>query len=145
MDIPGDDGSTRAAGWRLVTVSKLARYENVHLATLPSPGTGAMLRQTVNTSGTPSYLVGTSTCTSVTPISYPLGSALASGQYNFTTVLNFDPQGVVRIQGASNSDNVDRYIEIGLQATHGNVVPPAPTGSEGAQAAMTGAVRIYRP
>ena len=72
------------------------------------------------------------------------------GQHLFEKVIVFSPQGVARIQSATNGDEVKQHIEIGLQPTRGNQTPPLPKPNEGEQAAiqldsMTGAVRIYRP
>jgi len=146
-----DDGSSQIPGYRLVALTKLQRFENLHLATLlPNPPDGPMHRETVSATGSFSYVMGDNLCTSVTPIAYPLGTALGSGQYAFARVIYFDPQGVARIQGASNTDEISNYIEIDLQPSHGNALPALPSANLGLQAAlqidcMTGSVRIYKP
>jgi len=63
----------------------------------------------------------------------------------FSKVIQFDPQGIARIQTDSNGDTVPPLIEIGLRESKGNTVL-----SKGQQAALqiagvTGAVRVYRP
>lgn len=134
----------------LVPISKLQRFENLHLAGLYSSvgTTGNMARPNPNIY----YMIGHNNCTSVTPFDWPLGSAIGAGQYSFTKVINFDPQGVARIQYAANTDNIVQVMEIGLQQTHGNVATPSPSPptSYGNVAAiqiegMSGATHIYRP
>jgi Tfp pilus assembly protein FimT len=130
---------------KLTAVSKLQRFENIHLTDLGAtpPATGGMARPAVSD---PNYRLGTSDAAShcVTPFNWPLSSA-GNPQYSFKIVLNFDPQGAARIQGATNTDYIPRYIEIGLQPANGNAV------SSGANTAaiqidgMTGSSRIYRP
>jgi hypothetical protein len=75
---------------------------------------------------------------------------LGSGQYSFVRVINFDPQGVARIQYATNADEIVTYIDIGLQQTHANLATPTPSSTPGNVAAiqidcMTGTTRLYRP
>jgi len=135
-------------GSELIPLSKLETYENVHLATSfgTPPSDGPMARPPV--SGT--YSLGNTACKSVTPFSWPLGTAPGAGQYYFEKVIQFDPQGVARIQYSTNQDIIVGWVEIALQQCHGSMIPPAPVNSTGAIAAiqidgMTGAVRIYRP
>lgn len=136
-------------GAGLVALGKLEHFENVHLAASlgTPPASGSMARPSVGTT-----YVGSSACKSVTPFAWPLGSPLnfSQCQYYFEKVIQIDPQGVARIQDSTNQDNIARWMEIGLQQTHGSPVPPAPSTNTGALAAimvdgMTGSVRIYRP
>jgi len=138
----------------LMAINKLQRFENLHLADLGAtpPATGAMARPAVSNATTPSYNVANAGCVSTTPFTWPLGSSLSGDyQYAFVKVIYFDPQGVARIQSASNADTIPRCAEIGLQPSRGNVPPPLPSDQNvGNQAAiqidgMTGATRIYRP
>ncbi|MDR3404154.1 MAG: prepilin-type N-terminal cleavage/methylation domain-containing protein [Chthoniobacter sp.] len=136
------------SGSGLIPLNKLETYENVHLASslgVP-PTSGSMARP--STSST--YSLGNTACKSITPFSWPLGTAFGAGQYYFEKVIQFDPQGVARIQYSTNQDIIVGWMEIALQQTHGSMIPPAPAESTGAVAAiqidgMTGAVRIYRP
>jgi prepilin-type N-terminal cleavage/methylation domain-containing protein len=138
-------------GANLVALGPLKRLDNLHLAASlgAPPSNGGMVRPSVLST----YRLGHEDCESVTPFTWPLGSALEPGsaQYYFAKVIQFDPQGTARIQYASNRDNIVRYMEIGLQQTNGNAVPPPPADpGTGPQAAiqidgMTGAVRLYRP
>jgi len=137
-------------GTGFIAIGKLVRIENIHMAqTLPLPANGNMLRPSVSVN----YRLGDPAANSITPFAWPLGSDLvpAQAQYYFTKVIQFDPQGIARIQLANNPDTIVTYMEIGLQETHGNAVPPPPANANmGRQVAlqldcMTGSVRVYRP
>ena len=129
-----------AGGTNLVAINKLQRFENVHLAD-SLPGTGGMVRPAVPAS----YILGNPQAKSVTPFDWPLGQALGSGQYSFTKVINFDPQGVARIQFTDNADTIEKHMEIGIQQTHGTVVSTGPNVAAIHQHPITGATRTYRP
>ena len=72
-----------------------------------------------------------------------IGSAIGSGLYSFQKVVNFDPQGIARIQYATERDAIVEYMDIGLQQTHGTTVSSnvAAIQIDG----MSGTTRIYRP
>jgi prepilin-type N-terminal cleavage/methylation domain-containing protein len=127
----------------LVAISKLQRFENAHMPPLYStlPTTGNMTR---NAPSGGTYMLGNVACISVTPFDWPLGSALGAGQYSFTKVINFDPQGVARIQYSGSSSDIVDNMEIGLQPTHGTALSttnPVAIQIDG----MSGATSIYRP
>jgi len=136
-------------GANFVAVGKLQRYDNVHLAPLFStiPNSGGTKRPTVSSGA---YQLGNSTANPnpgkcVTPFDWPLGTDIDAGQYSFKRVINFDPQGIARIQYSGNNDSIEQYMEIGLQQTHGTVVS---TGSNVAAVqvdCMSGSTHIYRP
>lgn len=137
-------------GSGFVVLGNVEAYENVHLANSlgEPPTTGPMARPSVGTT----YRLGNPACKSVTPFILPLGTELkpGKGQVYFEKVIQFDPQGVARMQYSTNQDNIVRWMEIGLQQTHGSAIPPVPDAGTGAVAAiqidgMTGAVRTYRP
>ena len=141
-------------GGHLMAVNKLLTFDNVHLAASLGtiPITGNMYRPTYTTTASgDSYDLGATACTSATPFSWPLGSSLNSGQYNFTKVIQFDPQGVERITFADSGSAVAQWTEIDLLPTHGDSISQtAPVAGFGSQAAiqingMTGSARIYRP
>jgi prepilin-type N-terminal cleavage/methylation domain-containing protein len=152
--LPSPAWSNYNNGANLIAVGKLQRLENLHLAPLSStlPNSGGLTRQTVSSD---SYQLGNNTANPnptncVTPFDWPLGSVLGSGQYSFVRVINFDPQGVARIQYATNADEIVTYIDIGLQQTHANLATPTPSSTPGNVAAiqidcMTGTTRLYRP
>jgi Tfp pilus assembly protein FimT len=123
--------STVRNGATLVAIAKLQYFENMHLAAPGvlngvgvsanpdgSVGTGSMQRPHILSHDY--VLVGGDAASnpSVTQIAWPLGSDLGSGQYQFTTVINFDPQGVARIQYKTNQDTIVKYMEIGLIPKH---------------------------
>jgi hypothetical protein len=74
-----------------------------------------------------------------------LGKAMGSGQYSFQTVINFNPQGVARIQFNNNQDAIVQCIEIDLQQTHGTVVSSGSNAAVIQVDCMTGSTHIYRP
>ena len=133
-------------GSNLIAISKLQYFDNIHLAPLFStlPNSGGLARPSVSSA---TYMIGNSASTSVTPFDWPLGSTIGAGQYSFTKVINFDPQGVARIQTTGNQDGIVTYMEIGLIPTHGNSAPATTPANVAAIQidGMTGATRIYRP
>ncbi len=136
-------GTPEYDGAHLIAISKLQRFENLHLASsLPPPATGPMARPAVNTY----YVVGSASCQSQTPFTWPLGSPLSSGyQYRFDKVIQFDPQGVARITYATNQDNIVNWMEAGLQQTHGNMLSTGPNAAAIQIDAMAGSTHIFRP
>ncbi len=142
-----DSSKPEYLGGHLIAISKLQRFENLHLASsLLSPASGSMARPTVSTSNNESYIVGDPTCTSATPFSWPLGSPLSSGyQYHFDKVIQFDPQGVARITYPDNQDTIVQWMEADLQQTHGNVVSTGPNCGAIQIDAMAGSTHIFRP
>jgi prepilin-type N-terminal cleavage/methylation domain-containing protein len=152
----GSDWTARYSnGANLIALGKLQRYENLHFlgvnfgSWLPSAHPNSNMARYQPTSNT--YNLGTSS--SVTQFSWPLGSSLGNGQYNFTIVVNFDPTGIARVATSTNADEIASVIEIDLLATHGTAPSPTPApfnqdiGNHAAIqiAPMSGEVRVYRP
>jgi len=139
----GDSTKPEYKGAHLVAISKLQHFENLHLpASLPIPVSGPMARPAV----IPDYIIGNAACTSQTPFSWPLGSALADGyQYRFDKVIQFDPQGVARIINGTNGDTLVQGMETILQQAHRNMIFTGPNVATIQINAMTGATTIYRP
>ena len=135
-------------GANFVAIGKLHRFENVHMTAsfLDIPNSVGTSRPTVSggTGGT-GYILGSATCTSVTPFDWPLGKAIGAGQYSFAKVINFDPQGVPRIQTATNTDALVQNMEIGLWPARGKTVPAKANAAAIQINGITGATRIYRP
>jgi len=127
-------------GTNLVAVGKLQYLNNVHLATTLTTA-GNMARPNISSDN---YRIG-SAPPSVTPFDWPLGSALNGGQYSFKKVINFDPQGVARIQYATTTDAIVPYVEVGLQQTHGTSVSSGPNVAAIQVGGVGGEVTIYRP
>ena len=150
-----DPSKPEYRGGHLVALRKLERFENLHFLVdfgpwLPSlhPGSNMARNQPTGTF----YTLGNAGSTSATPFTWPLGSPLDSGyQYRFNKVIMFDPQGIARITGSTNADEIARIMEIDFQPTRGTLVPPIPLSQDvGNQAViqiapMSGAVRLYRP
>lgn len=144
--------SSYSSGANFVAINKLKKFDNLHLVDFGGVvSSGNMARPSYPAIGGINYTLGASSCTSVTSFDWPLGSALGAGQYSFTKVIHFDPQGIARIQGSANADQIGQVMELGIQPTHGSVAPAVPSNQNvGNHAAiqiecMTGATRIYRP
>ena len=128
-------------GANLGAVGKLQVLENVHLAGALTMA-GNMARPSV---ASDNYRIGNAPA-SVTPFDWPLGSALDTGQYSFKKVINFDPQGVARIQYSTNADTISPYTEVGLQQTHGTTVDANSPNVVAIQlTGVGGNVTVYRP
>ena len=136
----------------LSVIGKPLVFDNLHLpADLGKmPTSGGMVRPVLSD---PIYSLGNTddTSKSATPFDYPLNSNnLGSGKYSFKKVIQFDPQGVARLQTTANPTSIVPYMEIDLQQSHGTAVtatPPPGTGNVVALQidGMTGTVHIYRP
>ena len=137
-------------GANFTAINKLLRFDNIHISSTFSAlkNSGGLARPSVTggTGGT-GYILGSTNCQSVTPFDWPLGRALGEGQYSFTKVINFDPQGVARIQTQNNQDGVVDCMEIGLIPVHGNTAPATTPANVAAIQieGMTGATRVFRP
>jgi hypothetical protein len=103
---------------KLIQVGKLTKIDNLHLATFTDgSGTGSTFatRPPVTFNGTQYTLANMPD--SSTPFYYPLGGT----QYKFVKAVQFGPNGVAQID--NNTNNVQTVAEIGIEPTHGNVVP----------------------
>lgn len=137
----------------LAPMGKLQRFENIHLAdsVLNISSNGKPINRPVVASGSETCNIGSiiSKESCATPFAWPLTktSNLSGGYlYKFNAVINFDPQGVARVQYAGNADSIPAYIEIGLCPTQGSVVNTHTLNVAAIQIdGMTGATRIYRP
>jgi hypothetical protein len=128
-------------GANLVAIGKLEHLENVHLA-----GALTMAGNMARPSVLSNYNIGNVATVSVTPFDWPLGSALNAGQYSFQKVINFDPQGVARIQYSTTTTTISPYTEIDLQQTHGTTIDASNPNVVAIQLSGIGAsVTIYRP
>jgi len=150
-----DPSKPEYQGNHLTALMKLQRLENLHfLVDFPSWAPSShpdskMARYQPR--GASTYTLGNSNSMSATPFSWPLGSPLSSGQYNFVKVIMFDPQGVARIATQTNADEIADIMEIDLQLCHGTSVPPVPTNQDVGDIVviqidpMSGELRLYRP
>lgn len=139
----------------LVPVDKLQKFDGLHLVSLNGFSHQGMVASIPSSSGmarpviiSNCYDLGNAACVAYTSFSWPLQG---TSHYTFSKVIRFDPQGAAHIQYSGNGDFIPLYIEVGLQGTHGNAIPAAPSDqTKGNQAAiqidgMTGATRLYRP
>jgi prepilin-type N-terminal cleavage/methylation domain-containing protein len=140
----------------LIQIGKLTKIENAHLKTFPDP-TSTPPPDTFNTRPTPgtapndltARIGNDATFDPTTPSApsspslsfpYPLGGA----QYSFAKIIQFSPRG----EGVIDNSNYTftRICEIGLEPTHGAVVPsPTPANVCVVQFnGFAGAVKVYR-
>jgi type II secretory pathway pseudopilin PulG len=147
-----------ASGANLLSVGAVRCWDNLHLVDLGTrPTSGGMARPPFEntTDIAPAYNIGNATCGSqnavVTTFDYPLGVPAGTGQYTFSKVIQYDPQGVARIQTTWNGTTITSQIEIGLEGTNGNeapaLTPPVMAGNVAAIQidAVSGVSHIYRP
>jgi hypothetical protein len=138
----------------LIQVGKLTKIDNVHLWThtdAPS-GTGTTFDTRPNVAST--YCIGDqSPSNSTTPFQYPVGNPAPTAQYPaFVKAVQFGPGGEARIDNSTvNGSGTAIYppqtaAEIGLEPTHGNVVPSSvPANVVAIQfTGIGGNVMIYR-
>jgi Tfp pilus assembly protein FimT len=137
-----------------LSITKLRRFDNVHLASVNLGGGGSISASAVPgivLSGTNLY----NTTAMATPLfTYPVGnnsvltpSVTSTPQYSFgNQSLQFDPQGVPRVITSGTVGNLMQYIAIGFQQTHGNIVPATEPAMEAAIQidGMSGVNRIFR-
>lgn len=133
------------AGSDFMLISKPVYVNNLHLASQVDASSGNMARPALSSA---SDLISGSSTQTETPLTFPLGAPLSSGQYNFNRVVYFDPQGTPHVQLATTvSGEIDPYLELDLQPTHGNVIPTSAAANVAAIQVdgMTGSLRVYRP
>ena len=146
-------------GANLVAINKLQCFENMHAAhanllngfdavkdSAGMAGAAGMRRPGIISNCYVLSCEASASSTSLTPFAWPLGNPLGSGQYQFNTVINFDPQGVARVQMKTNQDGIVAFMEIGLIPTRGNSLPNGmPQNVAAIQIdGMTGTSRTYR-
>jgi prepilin-type N-terminal cleavage/methylation domain-containing protein len=131
---------------KLIQVGKLTKIENVHLATFTDgSGTGS----TFDTRPAVTYAtarIGDTTPPdpSLTPFQYPVGNPEPAAQYTFVKAVQFSPRGEARIDNTNYT--LKSVAEIGLEPTHGEVVPAStPANVVAIQfTGIGGNVKIYR-
>jgi prepilin-type N-terminal cleavage/methylation domain-containing protein len=130
---------------RLTQVGKLTKIDNAHLATFTDgSGTGTTFdfRPPVTFNGT-QYRIGAPPIppNTGTLFQYPTGSP-----YLFWKAVQFSPDGEARIINSATSYSLQTVAEIGLEPTHGNVVPASvPANVAAVQfTGVGGNVKIYQ-
>jgi hypothetical protein len=143
-DPAGSWSSNYNNGSNLLLVNKPLYVNNLHLPAQQEASTANMARPALSSS---SDLINGPSIQSETPLAYPLGSPLTGGQYTFNRVIYFDPTGASHMQlPTTTSGEIDPYLEVDLQPTHGTSVQSTAANLAAIQIdGMTGAIRVYRP
>jgi prepilin-type N-terminal cleavage/methylation domain-containing protein len=122
----------------VTAINKIQTFDGAHLTN------SASLVNGTNMTGRPSPDVDLSSVVSTTTFQWPL---TGTAQYSFNKVIEFDPQGVARVQtnGSFNS-TVSRTVEIALVSSHGNTAAAKTDNQAAVQInGITGATRLFRP
>jgi len=132
----------------IVPLGKVHYFDNLHVAT----NAGALISGTNMTGrpGGPTYTGSTNNFVDLSQVgTNGISFNWTNGiNYSLAPVIEFDPQGVARVQSNSTySPAMESYIELPLVPTHGNIAPGViPSDQAAIQInGLTGAVRVYRP
>jgi type II secretory pathway pseudopilin PulG len=138
---------------KVTQVGKLTKIDNVHLWTHTDTPLGTGSNFDTRRFVPSTYCIGdTSPSNSTTPFQYPVGNPAPARQYQFFKAVQFNPRGEAQINNSTiGADGVpiyplQRVAEIGLEPTHGNVVPASiPANVIAVQfTGIGGDVTIYR-
>lgn len=130
------DGTRTFDSTNLVALSKVRRFDNVHLADAV-PNEDRSARPAVAAE----YQLGNAAFCGTDSLSWPFsGGVPATG---FTRVIRFDPRGAVSTLPESRS--LPQWIEIGLVPARGNTVTVGANYAALLVDGVTGSVRIFRP
>ena len=124
------DGTRKFDASNLVALSKLRRFENMHLED-SLPNSGAMTRPAVqdfNRVGNDAFQAD--------------GAFTVSGQ-EFKKIIQFDPRGTASVQ--SGTVSIPHWMEIGLVAAKGGAVVGKSNCAALVLDGVTGSAKIYRP
>jgi prepilin-type N-terminal cleavage/methylation domain-containing protein len=140
------DWGTSALSSDVVTIQKPEIFDGVHLTTDTAlANSGNMERPTPSSSADLGGL-GADQADWTTSFPWPLSG---TPRNTFSKVVEFDPQGVARVQVSAQpgyDPSIPSYIEIALVPAHGTQVAAAVPNQAAIQVdGVTGAVRIYRP
>lgn len=126
-----------------VAINKAQPLDGAHMTNATALGTAGGMANRETNSIVDLSLAG-STAASQFQFGWPLGG---TAKYSFKKVIEFDPQGVARVQtNAGGSSNVEHGIEIALFPARGNTAPATNANQASIQiSGITGAVRIFRP
>lgn len=134
----GSKDGTRSFGvgnGNLVALSKLRRFDNLHLADTV-PNTDALSRPVVEDE----YRAGNTSFAAESSFNWPLTGASA---FTFTKIIQFDPRGTASVQ--SSARHLPQWMEIGLAPTKGDLVVDNANRAALLLDGVTGSVKIYRP
>jgi len=129
----------------ITALSRLQRFDNTHLA----GGMGELNNAGGMTNvATAPYAADLGATDAATTFEWPVGGSGTSST-KFTKVIEFDPQGVARLQsnGVTSLDQIQGWIEIPLQPSKGSAGVAANEKNAAAVQVdgMTGNVQIFRP
>ena len=126
-----------------VAISKALPLDGAHMTNTSSlVSTGNMQRpavaakQAVDLSQTPAV--------TTYRFAWPLGAAPGVARYNFSRVVEFDPQGVARVPSAT-TPTLEPYIELGLVPARGNSATASSNQAVIQINGITGSARLFRP
>ena len=133
---PYTTGALKASN--IATIAKPQYFTNTHIATAASLTNGS------NMTSRPTASIDLGGSSASTTFQYPV---TGTAQLSFTKVVEFDPQGVARVQtGTSFNPSVQAYIELPLVPAHGNAAVANISNQAAVQVdGITGAVSVYRP
>ena len=130
------DGTRNFAAANLVALSKIRRFDNLHLADAP-PNSGNMARPPV----ADQFRAGNAAFVAESTLAWPLSGG--SPTYTFSKVIQFDPRGSATLQSSGRS--MPQWMEIGLAPARGNVAASGANCAALLLDGVTGSVKIYRP
>ena len=134
------DGMRNFAAGNLVALSKIRRFDNLHLDDA-TPNSGNMARPSVGAglrAGNDLFKVEDIYKDVFT---WPL--SVSSPTYTFSKVIQFDPRGTATLQSSGRS--LAQWMEIGLSPARGNVAVSGANCAALLLDGVTGSVKIYRP
>jgi prepilin-type N-terminal cleavage/methylation domain-containing protein len=122
----------------IASITKPQFFTNTHIASSATLVNGA------NMTSRPAASIDLSSATATTSFQYPL---TGPAQFSFSKVVEFDPQGVARVQtGSGFNPSVQAYIELPLVPAQGNLATANISNQAAVQVdGITGAVSVYRP
>ena len=137
----------------LTPVFPVTVFSNLHLIDLSNliPTSGGMVRSKVESQYS---LTNANAPITTYTFNWPLLSTTATAKYSFSQIIQFNPIGqsiFVPTAYSPNNDGIISVLEIGLQPTHGNLVPPFPTQVVTGNIAViqiageSGGVTLYQP
>jgi Tfp pilus assembly protein FimT len=125
-----------ASNTNLVALSKLRRFDNVHLAnTVPNQD------NTARPAVADDYRAGHAAFIAEGSFGWPLGGGAPA--YTFSKIIQFDPRGTASVQ--SSSRHLPQWMEIGLVPAKGDTVVEGSNYAALLLDGVTGSVKIYRP
>jgi prepilin-type N-terminal cleavage/methylation domain-containing protein len=118
----------------LLALSPVRVFDNLHL-----PASISLTSGTLSNRQPATYIVGSSTFLPSAP-----SSTITSGNYVFTKIMAFGPQGEIHLPTTPPTANL-KYLEVDVEPSNGASVPTASTNQSAIQIdGLMGTVTIYR-